>query len=844
MHHHVLAAGMRTSADHRPSSLVSYQLRASYLTEVADGVGERLITLNENFLSSAPFKTAGWRANPSLIKRTHSPPIPTAVASEYFQAPRRAGLTLEDEPEDGGMLTAGGNDTVGPGIATKRRRRREQMEEEDSSDLSDESDEETERAAQQIKFAKMPVRHRSGSSPLQSSTLRQATSANSPRPPPRRGSQSALETVKERARRDTVTSSEVSSENELEVSAYGRHREAARAAAKAVRIQTNLNKSEPALGVKRQQSDLLEEEEEEDSDASDMSSAFNESIESASILAPDLEKPMANISPSHQLVGTPPREFKRQSTIRKSLMPAPLQIVGELPPRRPTSTIRPVSMIQPKSLISEALNAKKTKPATPFESFATLSGKGESSPLMIRIYSPYCNTPSKPFEVLIRRIVRDDNTNDRPVNVADLIGLALWRYNEEKLEPSLPSNKLNLNWWTLKMVEEGGEVDDDFPPLERVKPLSQFVTTSNNKNEGARPTAAMPRMGRGRANTKIYDDFALVPATEEEYETNKVLTPQFSQEAAVETAQEEEAPQPSQLDVPKVPNMPNVPNSPNPPNPANAFILESASAPLPFSTRTARHNPVLNTVYRPGATMLDTPRPQVSTSNTTRGQHKFLRIHIMTPDAPPGQMVTVDVTTDMYIEEVLELVCRKRNFDKNFHILKIPNSGAVALLDRPVSAIGAMQDLELHKRRFGDPTLSQSPVGHSPAGRLLFSEMGVGGKKTSKTKGIHPLAKEAMAQEELSRNGNYRRFTVWRKQTMRFAGLNERLFVIDGEYIHIMPSSNGKAVTDSSSKTTTVHFSNVIGCKLSRRHPSHFKVRTISPSFIWALLPNPASLVR
>lgn len=788
------------SADnyHLFSSLVSYQLRASYLTEVADGVGERLITLNENFLSSAPFKAAGWRANPSLIKRTHSPPIPTAVASEYFQAPRRTGLTLEDEPEEGGMLSAGGNDTLGPGTATKRRRRREQMEEEDSSDLSDESDDDTERAAQQIKFAKMPVRNRSGSSPLQSSSLRQATSASSPRPPPRRGSQSALETVKERARRDTVTSSEVSSENELEGSGYGRHRDAARAAARAVRIQTNLIKSEPALGVKRQQSDLLEEEE-DDSDASDMSSAYNESIESASILAGDMEKQMAMISPSRQLVGTPPRDFKRQSTIRKSMMPPPLQIVGDLPPRRPTSTMRPVSMIQPRSMISEALNAKKTKPATPFESFATLSGKGESNPLMIRIYSPYCNTPSKPFEVLIRRRARDGDI-DRPVNVADLVGLALWRYNEEKLEPPLPADKLNLNWWTLKMVEEGGEVDDDFPPLERTKPLSQFVTTSNNRNEGARPTAAMPRMGRGRANTKIYDDFALAPASEDEFETNQALTPQFSEEVAVETLQEVEPHPPPQL------------NSPDP------QASEAQSAALPFTTR--RRNPVLNTVYRAGANMLDAPRPQASTTNTTRGQSKLLRIHIMITENPGEQMVTLDVTTDMYMEEVLELVCRKRNLEKNLHILKIPNSGAVALLDRPVSAIGAMCDLELSRRRFGDPSVSQSPVGHSPAGRLLFSDSLVGKKTDKATKRIHPLAKEAMAQEELSKNGNYRRFNVWRKQTMRFAGLNERLFVIDGEYIHIMPSSN-----DGKSKTTTVHFSNVIGCKLSRRHPSQFKVR-------------------
>lgn len=713
------------------------------------------------------------------------------------------GLTLEDEPEEGGMLTGRGQDTLGPGLATKRRRRREQMEQEDSSDLSDESDEETERAAQQIKFAKMPVRNRSGSSPLQSSTLRQATSASSPRPPPRRGSQSALETVKERARRDTVTSSEVSSENELEIGGgYQRHRDAARAAAKTVRIQTSFNKTDPAVGIKRQQSDLLEEEE-EDSDASDMSSAFNESIESTSILVGDIEQqPMTAMSPNHQVVGTPPRDFKRQSTIRKSMLPPPTQMVGALPPRRPTSTIRPLSMVAPKSLISEALNAKKTQSATPFESFATLNGKGESNPLMIRIYTPYCDTPRKPYEVLIRRGVRDDNGFDRPVNVSDLIGLALWRYNEEQLEPALPKDKLNLNWWTLKMVEEGGEVDDDFPPLERTKPVAQFVTASKNKNASAQPAAAMPRMGRGRANTKIYDDFALVPASEDEFESNKAATPQFSDETVAEVVEEA----PVQLNA----------------IPEAEELAPSISA---FTGAKMRYNPILYTIYhRPDGNFADMPRPQVSTNNTARGQHKLLRIHFMTPDVPPGQMVTVDATTDMYIEEVLELVCRKRNFDKNSHMLKIPNSGAVALLDRPVSAIGAMQDLELHRRRFNEPVLSQSPSGYSPGGRALFSEMSMGGKKSSKTKGMHPLAKESLAQDELSRNSNYRRFTVWRKQTMRFAGLNERVFVIDGEYIHIMPSSNGKIVTDSSSKTTIVHFSNVIGCKLSRRHPSHFKV--------------------
>lgn len=73
----------------------------------------------------------------------------TAVASEYFQAPRKQARferTVDgDDEEAGGMVTAqGSSETVGPRPALARRRRREQQEEDDSSDLSDESDDDTE----------------------------------------------------------------------------------------------------------------------------------------------------------------------------------------------------------------------------------------------------------------------------------------------------------------------------------------------------------------------------------------------------------------------------------------------------------------------------------------------------------------------------------------------------------------------------------------------------------------------------------------------------------------------------------------------------------------------------
>jgi target of rapamycin complex 2 subunit MAPKAP1 len=683
------------------------------------------------------------------------------------------------------MLTSAGADTVGPGLATKRRRRREQMEEDDSSDLSDESDDEADqRAAQQIKFAKMPLRSRAGSSPIQSSNLRQSSAVASPRAPGvRRGSQSALEAVKERARRDTVTSSEVSSENEFDASGFHKQREAARAAAKAAKLQARLN-SEPSMGIKRADTELLPEEE-EDSDASDLSGAFLESIDSASILD-GVDNPL-NASPTQQVVGTPPRELFRSSTVRKSAQP---KVLGALPPPRPMSTIRPISMIQPKSLLSAALNAKKTKPAMPFEGFASLSGQGDPNPISLRIYAPFSESPDKPFQVLIRRKLHEGQGSDRSVTVADLIGLSLWRYNEEKLEPPLPPEKLNVNWWTLRMVEEGGEVDDDFPPLERKKPLASF-TTANNR-----------AAGRMRSNSKTHDDFALVEASQAEFAENQSSSPQSDEkEATIEESKDEDV-------TPRNTPQPNL----------NSFLGQSQ---LP------RLNPVIYTTYKPHTVLADTPQAPASVPNTTRGQQKLLRIHIHSSDIAPGQMVTLDVTTDTYLAEVLDLVCRKRQLDKANHVLKVPGSGAVVLLDRAVSSIGNVTDLELYRRRFatdGPLSIAGSPSSSSP--KLLPFPDNQPPRKSKKAQimGTHPLAQEAMKQEELG-NANYKKYTVWRKQPMRIVGMSERILAIDGEYVHIMPASGGKALLDGGNKTTTVHFSNVVGCKVQRKHPTNFKVR-------------------
>lgn len=761
--------------------LVSYQLRTNYLNTVKDGVGERLITINDGFLNTSGFKSAGWRSNPAYIKRVHSPPIPTAIASEYFQAPRlaRGGVGLEDEAEEGGMVTGGGftGDTMGPGAAIKRRRRIEQMEEEDSSDLSDESDDEGEqRAAQQIKFAKMPVRTRSGSSPARSSNKRDMTSPNRPANV-RRGSQSAIESVKARARRDTITSSEFSSDNELDNAAAKRAQEFNKGVVKASKALAR-HTSDPNLVLKRQQSDPLEEEEDE-SDGSDASSAFPESIDSASILE-NIDNPMAS-SPIGHAIGGIPRQLSRASPKKPK---APLPALEALPPPRP------ISMIQPKSLLSAAIKARRTKAAMPFEGFASLSGKGHPNPLRIRIWVPFTTSPTKYYEVLMRRTVHHSEAGDHPVTVADLIGLSLWRYQEQNLEPPISPEKLNVNRWVLRLIDDD-EVDYDFPALERTKTVVSFTTVNNSK-------------GRIRAGSKNFDEFGLVEATEEQFKQNQEATPQFKQEAAAGNTGEDDL-------TPK--------NTPQ--------LQPSAMTPL-FAP--PRHNPLLVTKgLRQNGSLADTPNTPLTHSAARNGMLKLIRVYINTIDAIPGQMVTVDATTDTYLAEVLDTVCFKRQLDKNNHVLKIPNSGTVVLLDRTVESIGNISDLELVRRRFatdGPLTMTGSPIpnqpGMSPRSAMLGEGLTRRAKKTPMLGAPHPL-KEAIKQDEVG-SANYKRFIVWRKQPMRFVSMNERAIVIDGEYLHIMPASTGKTMFEGQGKTTTVHFSNVVGCKVTRRHPTSFKV--------------------
>lgn len=172
-------------------------------------------------------------------------------------------------------------------------------------------------------------------------------------------------------------------------------------------------------------------------------------------------------------------------------------VLHALPP-----PIRPLSQIQPSSVLTQLLKAKEMEIENPMEEYQQFSGQGELAPITLKLYIPYTKS-STPFQVVIKRLPKQDSLD---TTVAQAIGFALYKYIEEKKEPALADEQCDINHWVLRMVDDG-EPDEDFPPLERSKPITTYIA------QGGRRTG---RGGAGGRAVKLEGEFALVEATSEQ----------------------------------------------------------------------------------------------------------------------------------------------------------------------------------------------------------------------------------------------------------------------------------------------------------------------------------------
>lgn len=643
----------------------------------------------------------------------------------------------------------------------------------------------------------MPVRTRAGSSPaggihersLQPNQTTYDDHSSSTTIGPRR-----------RQRRDTTTSSDFSSENDLDASAFTKRQIRPSRPSRTINFLDDDTQDEMEDSTKRLE-DVEEESEQDDgiSDNSSLSSAFDETVDSESLLDTDIHlasNSLADLMP-HPLNVTPasPRRPRTQSNQQLQALPPP----------------RPISMIQPKSALGQAIRAQKTKPKNPLEVFVKFSGEGALNPLNIKIYVPFSDADDV-FELPLQKVAQDLST--RAMNnttVGDAIGLSLWSYAEKGLNPVITLEKQDVNWWTLRQVDDG-EVDDDFPALNRSSNITDF--TSNNN-----------RPARGRSRGKNYDEFALVEATEAQYQENKRATPKYTK-IFQELSQASD----------------NATDSSSQHDENESAILDDLSLngmitrPFAFA-------------HRKGSGTLDAPNHAFIHSTPRMGPQKLLKIHFTSLEAQI-QNTVIDVTTDTYLAEVLNIVCKRWNLDKAHHYFKVTGTDTMAPPDRTVETIGARTDLDLVRRRFanaGTHGLSSSPSSNSPNAPLMLQAAtipptGKGrGKKSYLTGGTsnHPLSTMQIQADPWSAISGVaalsltgaptKRWAVLRKQPLSFSSAQPKILMLDSEYLHMLPSDGRANIFDThamtgSGKVAMIPFSMIVGCKVSRRHPKTFRV--------------------
>ena len=104
--------------------------------------------------------------------------------------------------------------------------------------------------------------------------------------------------------------------------------------------------------------------------------------------------------------------------------------------------------------------------SNPFaENYAAISGRAESASTNVQVYFPHARQPAgKSIDLNVRK----------DASIEEVIGFALWSYWEAGWSPKLDDGlkgEEDPNWgtklatagWILRIAEEDGEVDDEFP---------------------------------------------------------------------------------------------------------------------------------------------------------------------------------------------------------------------------------------------------------------------------------------------------------------------------------------------------------------------------------------------
>ncbi|KAJ3156100.1 hypothetical protein HDU86_004068 [Geranomyces michiganensis] len=137
---------------------------------------------------------------------------------------------------------------------------------------------------------------------------------------------------------------------------------------------------------------------------------------------------------------------------------------GDAEPMR-TRSRQDLSPGKPASALT-ALFMAQSRSDNPFGlDYSFFSGKGDPQPIKLRIYIPMSDEPEVPLTLSVLR----------EASVEEAMGYALYEYWAESRQPIIPEGLRDVKMWNMRIVEDDGTIDDDFPALERTRKISKFA---------------------------------------------------------------------------------------------------------------------------------------------------------------------------------------------------------------------------------------------------------------------------------------------------------------------------------------------------------------------------------
>ncbi|TCD68157.1 hypothetical protein EIP91_011435 [Steccherinum ochraceum] len=299
-----------------------------------------------------------------------------------------------------------------------------------------------------------------------------------------------------------------------------------------------------------------------------------------------------------------------------------------------------------KSALSSMLATTSPGSASnPFtELYSAISGRAESESMVVQVYFPHAKEPSgQAMDLTVRK----------DASMEEVLGFALWTYWEDGWLPKLDEGlegeedpkwvtKCTALGWILRIAEEDGEVDEDFPPPDRSGKIAKFN----------------------------FDAYAVLEASSSQITQNKVLDSKIQR-------------RPSRIVIKKKKST----------GLLNAMTTtQAAESLLGLGSSSAGINSLLGTSLGMFPSSL---------GPSSQGPPMFLRIRIADTADAGHVSTTIQTSGGMYMAEVLDAVCQKRKLPNPKDYALVVDIGGVKILiplDRTVKSLQGKRDLMLIKK--------------------------------------------------------------------------------------------------------------------------------------------------